>query len=333
MSEDQNTRDQALPSASPYPPAADTPTWRPLIKPYLLKLASKVTDQGPKEHSISFPIGDTSILVSPLDQALALRAAENLEPEKPHHLLLLDALGMEILIAVARRKAEKSEGSKKTAAEDRLEQGLDFGYRISHAMTIRIRKLRDEGEMDAADEVHDSWRRLTSLIDEVEHAVKSKAVELEETPEQDRFVYQWDSSGATSGATRHPVKTSKTPTPSPPANSDKGRQHLVLAVLILVLGAVVTNLLLSRSHQLQDFSVEDFPKIPGIEQVINRSPVLLIVVSEREWIACDRYEKSEAIDSVRKIIEPAGYKRVEFRSRISGNLASWNGGSDIVITK
>lgn len=331
MSEDQTIPVQALSSAEPKPPAADIPPWRPLVKPYLLRLASKITDEGPKEHSISFPIGRSNILVSPLDQVLALRAAEDLDPEQPHHLLLLDALGLEILLAVARRKAEKSEGSEKTAAGDRLEQGLDFSYRLSHAMTIELRTLRDQGGMDGADEIHDARRRLTSLIDEIEHVVKNETAELDDTPEQGRFLYQWDSSGSASGTTRHPVNTSKTPTSSPPAGTDKGRQHLVLAVLILVLGAVVTNLWLGRSRQLQDFSIEDFPKVPGIEQVVNRSPVLLIVVSERQWTASDRYEKSEAIDSVRKIIEPAGYTRVEFRSPVSGNLASWSGGNGIVI--
>ncbi len=333
MSEDQATPDQALPSAKPGPPVTDTPPWRPLVQPYLLRLASKITDEGPKKHSISFPIGRTSILVSPLDQVLALRAAENLDPEEPHHLMLLDALGLEILIAVARRKAEQSEGSEKTGAEDRLGQGLDFAYRISHAMTIGMRKLSDEGGMDATNEVHDARCRLTSLIDDVEHAIKNDMAELEDTPEQERFVYQWDSSGTASGTTLPKVKASEKRTLSRPSSSGNGRQRLVLAVLILVFGAIAINLWLSRPRQLQDFSVEDFPKVPGIEQVINRSPVLLIVVTERQWAASDRYEKHEAVDSVRKIIEPAGYKRVEFRSQISGNLASWNGGSKIVITK
>ncbi len=333
MSEEQTIPVQELPSAEPKTPAAGTPPWRPLVHPYLLRLASKITKDGAKEQAISFPIGRSNILVSPLDQVLALRAAENLDPEHPHHLVLLDALGLEILLAVARRKTGKSEGSEKTEAKDRLEQGLDFSYRLSHTMTIEIHRLRDQGGMDAADEVHDARSRLTSLVAKIEHGVKNETAELEDTPEQGRFLYQWDSSGSASGSIRRPVDTSKTPTSSPPAGINKGRQHLVLAVLLLVFGAVAINLWLSRSRQLQDFSVEDFPKVPGIEQVINRSPVLLIVVSERQWTASDRYEKSEAIDSVRKIIEPAGYRRAEFRSRISGNLASWNGGSNIVIPK
>jgi len=313
------------------PSSKKVPTWRPLAHPYLLRLASKINAQGRKEHSISFPIGQLNILVSPLDQDLALMTAEGHNPESPHHLLLLDAVGLEILIAVAHRKFEKSRDTDTPEAWDPVEKGLNLGYRLSHAMTIEMREMSDEGLTDAANEVQDARRRLTSLIDEVEQTNRGRRAEPEEEPGQERFVYQWDSSGSTSDFDRGPVEVSRKRTSAAPGTNRTGLKRLALTALIIVFGLVLIQIWMNRPRQLQDFSTEDFPKVPGIEQVVNRSPVLLIIVSEEPWTASDRYEKNEAIDSVRKIVEPAGYKRVEFRSKISADLASWNGGTDIVI--
>ena len=46
------------------------------------------------------------------------------------------------------------------------------------------------------------------------------------------------------------------------------------------------------------------------------------IVSEEQWKGADRFDKEHAVASVRKKIEPAGYRRAEFRSTISSNLAS-----------
>ncbi len=315
-------------------PSQDTvPPWRPLVRPYLLRLASKINDQGRREYSISFPIGRFNILASPLDQDLALIAAGGHSPDQSHRLLLLDAIGLEILIAVAHRKFEKSRDADSTEDWGPVEEGLNFGYRLSHAMTKEMRRMRDEGLTDATNEVQDARRRLTSFIDEVEQADRGGKTEPEDGPGQERFVYQWDSSGTASDTARRPVEVSRTRRSATPGPQGIWLRRLALTVLVVIFGLILTQLWLNRYRQLQDFSTEDFPGVPGIEQVINRSPVLLIIVSEEQWATKDRPEKEELIDSVRKIIEPAGYKRVEFRSTISPDLASWNSGDRIVISK
>ncbi|MCK5378347.1 MAG: hypothetical protein KAJ78_03040 [Acidobacteria bacterium] len=313
--------------------SSDQPApWRPLVYPYLLKLASKIKDKGRKEHSISFPIGRVDILISPLDQDLALSTSESCDPEEQHLLLIRDAIGMGILIVVAQRKYENPGGAEDPKNLDRVERGLNFGYRLSHAMTVEMRRLRNEDLMDAANEVQDSRRRLTLLINEAEEAVRSGKPERER-PDQQRFVYQWDSSGAGSDTAHRPVTGPGGHTSTAPAPPRKGRKPLVLAVLIVVLGVVLAGLWQNRARQLPDFSTGDFPEVPGIEKVINRSPVILIIVSERQWAAADRFEKEQAVTSVRKVIEPAGYKQAEFRSANSPRLASWKGGNNIVIEK
>ena len=315
------------------PSRSTVPTWRPLVRPYLLRLASKISDQGRKDYSISFPIGRFNILASPLDQDLALIAAEGHSPDQPHRLFLLDAMGLEILIAVAFRKFEKSRETGDTEDWGPVEEGLNFGYRLSHAITIEMRRMTDEGLTGAANELQDARRRLTSLIDEVEKTGGETKSEPKDSPGQECFVYHWDSSGSASDMARRPVEVSRNRPSSAQAQRGAGLKRLALTVLVVILGLILTQLWLNRERELQDFSSEDFPKVPGIEQVVNRSPVLLIIVSERQWNASDRYEKNEAIDSVRMIVEPAGYKRVEFRSRLSANLASWNGGKKVVIKK
>lgn len=306
-------------------------SWRPLAHPYLVKLGTKVLDQGRTNQSITFPIGRFEILATPLDQDLALLAAKGQLPEQSHRLLVADALGLEILIAVAHRKFEKSGDPSHGATGNAVEKGLNLAYRLSHTMTLELHQLTEKGLETEANEVEDSRRRLTSLINDVEQAFKDPKTEEEDKPDQGQFVYQWDSSGSASETTRSPVEVSRkgpTPAPAPGRNGLKG---LALAVLVIIFGLVLAQLWLNRPRELRDFSADDFPAVPGIEQVVNRSPVLVIVVSDRQWTAADRFEKKEAIESVVTLIEPAGYRRAEVRSKSNPDLASWNGGTDIVI--
>jgi len=318
-------------------PSSETPPkWRTLGHPYLLTLAIKITDQGPKKHAISIPVGRFSVLVSPLDQVLALQVAEGHDPEQPHHLLIRDAMGMRILIAVAQRKLEKPENADSPYFGARLEEGLGLAYRLAHTMTVEVRRLWDQESKEAADEIQGAKQHLIAAIEEIE---KSRKIDQDDSPEPEknaddqRFLYQWDSSGTASGDSRRPVTTAKTRVVAPPKPKGTGRHRLIFAVLVIVLGVILGNLWMNRARQLPDFTTEDFPKVPGIEQVINRSPAIVIIVSERQWTAADRFEKEEAVASVIGTIKPAGYKSAQFRSRNNPSLAAWNGGDKITIVK
>jgi len=315
-------------------PSSDaSPTWQPLARPYLLTLAEKIKDQGAKKHSISVPVGRFDILASPLEQILALQTAEGHNPENPSHLLIRDALGMRLLIAVIQRKLEKPENIDNPNIRARLDDGLGVAYRLAHTMTVDVRRMWDEGSKDAADEIQTSKQRLIAAIEEIEEISRESKPEPDKEIDDQRFVYQWDSSGSASGESRHPVTTAKTRVAAPQAPKGTGRHRLIFAVLVVVLGLVLGNLWLNRPRQLPDFSAEDFPKVPGIEQVINRSPVLLVIVSESTWNAADRFEKEEAVISVVDTIKPVGYKKAEFRSRATPSLAAWNGGDKITIVR
>ncbi|RLE23992.1 MAG: hypothetical protein DRJ65_10725 [Acidobacteria bacterium] len=315
-------------------PSSDTPPpWRPLGHPYLLTLAAKVKGQGPKKHSISIPIGRFNILVSPMDQTLALQAAEGHASENPSHLMIRDAMGMRLMIAVAQRKLDKPENLNDPDIQARLEEGLGLAYRLAHTMTVEVHRLWDEGSKDAADEIQISKRHLIAAIEGIENSGQEDSPEPEKKTEDQRFLYQWDSSGSASGESRRPVTTAKTRVAVPQAPKGTGRHRLIFSVLMVVLGIILSNLWLNRTRQLPDFSTEDFPKVPGIEQVINRSPTILIIVSESQWSSTDRFEKEEAVTSVVDTIKPAGYKAAEFRSRATPSLAAWNGGNKITIVK
>ena len=128
-------------AAEPSPEAP--PQWRTLGHPYLLTLATKIKDQGPKKHSISLPVGRFNILVSPLDQVLAVNLAEGHDPNNPHHLLIRDAMGMRLMIAVAQRKLEKPGNSDNPDIRTRLTEGLGLACRPTKRMTVEVRRLWD----------------------------------------------------------------------------------------------------------------------------------------------------------------------------------------------
>lgn len=308
-------------------------TWRSHAHPYLVKFSSKLLDQGQSNQTISFPIGQFELAASPLDQDLALLAAKDELPDRSDRLLIADALGLEILIAVTHRKFEKSGEPPHGAAGTAVEKALNLGYRLSHAMALEMHQLREKGLEDEADEVEESRRRLTSLVDEAERAFKKPNNGDEAQPAQDRFVYQWDSSGSASDGANRPDEAPRTrPAPTPAAERN-GRKAAALAVLVIIFGLILGRLWVNRQRELRDFSPENFSDVPGIEQVVNRSPVLVIIVSDRPWTAADRLEKKEAIESVAAIIKPAGYRRAEIRSRSNPDLASWDARGDITINE
>ncbi len=313
------------------------PPWRDFVKPYLLNLASKVSEQGPKRHSIPIRIGRFNILVSPLDQRLVLRFAEGYQPEHTHHALILDAMGMSLLIAVIQRKIEKPQNADNLDLQRRLEEGRQLAYRLGHTMTAETRRLRGEGLGEAAAEVRTAKNHLVAIIEEIENAGQydrpepEKKPEPKKEPDHQRFVYQWDSSGASSSTSGPPVTATHARATTKTTGKPTGRQRLILTVLAIVFAVILNNLWLHRSRQLRDFSVEDFPKVPGIEQVINRSPTLLIIVSQKQWAAADTFQKEEGVTTVVDTIRPAGYRFAQFRSQSDPDLASWNKNDDKII--
>ncbi len=319
---DQQT-DDAASGASECPP-----DWREAVAPYLLKLARRITEQGRRNHSISFPIGRCNILVSPREQDLVLDAATGSSSEEEHHRHSLDAIGLSILIAVAVRKFERSGEDRH---RERLECGVRWGFLLAHTMTVEMRTLRDAGMMEESGELQDARRLLTTVIEKAETLLESGRPPRpagEGSAGDQRFVYDWDSL-ASSSPDHRSVTTSRIrtiPTVEKPENIR--RKKIILAVLAVIFGAILVNLWLNRERQLPGFDVEDFPEVPGIEQVINRSPVLLIVVSDARWTAADRWEREQAMTSIVEKIRPVGYRRAEIRSKISPLLASWNGGRD-----
>lgn len=315
-----------LPEADTRPP--DTSAWRTEARLALRPVVAGVIEQGQQEHAVDVPVGRFDISVSPAEQSLILSLGEGVLPQKEHQRLQLDRLGIEARVASA-LDSEASPGQN-----EGLREFITFGYQLTRAMTVEIRRLREHGNDDEAAALMDGRTRLSSMLNEADKACPApeKKAKPAERPAQHRFVYEWDSSGKASTEPRRPAPSSAPRSrPAPDPNRHAGVKRLALVALVVVLAVVLGRLWVMRPRQLRDFSPEQFPTVPGIEQVINRSPDLIIVVRDAPWEAADLIDHKAAVDGVVTLIEPAGYRGLEIRSATDPLLASWYSGEGIVI--
>ena len=102
---------------------------------------------------------------------------------------------------------------------------------------------------------------------------------------------------------------------------------MLFAILAVILGYLWSH----RARELNRFNVNDFKKVPGIVQVVNRAPGLIIVVDEPAW---NRLNRDARETWARQVVDKAkdeGYRRVEFRGADSTGMALWTGGKKITI--
>jgi hypothetical protein len=298
--------------------------WGDGVQPYLRRLAERIRRQGPKDHSISLPIGDNRLLINPAEQRLLADLGGDPASIGARDLMLADSLGLQTKVYASVRKIAKDDEPRKGVYRTRLSVDRDSCYALSRQLTIEIRRLRESEAAGAADPLQESRNQLNKAIETAEDVIGTRTSELaSRAPSDTQFTYDWQAIASTPGASAAPRR--EPPAAAKPRDRKRElRLYVVLGVAVFVLFAILLNLWLNRPRQLQDFAAGDFPEVPGIQQVVNRSPNLIIVVDDAAWNTAPSFEKRKALEKVGVTIKSAGYKKAEVRSRTRAYLAVWD---------
>ncbi len=312
--------------------------WRKETLPYLKKLTERITNNGVKDHSISLLMGQYRVLLSPQEQQLMFTFSGNIEEYGAQECMLIDSLGLQIRMIASLRRLEKDNDLAAERHKKRLTRDRDFAYLLSREMTVSMRQVRESGDREATEALQTSRTYLHKAIVDVENLIGTTLSDAPSSGKNKQFVYDWNAIAS------HPDDIPMPTDPTPPSIDVKTggqksssmdhtmRIRILLAASSLILLAVLLNLWNNRERQLLDFTVADFKEVPGIEQVVNRSPLLLIVVNESEWNRHNIYDKRKAVRAVGTIAKPAGYRKAEIRSTQTPYLAVWHRSGTIEIS-
>jgi len=292
--------------------------WSSEVQPYVAKLAAHLSERGASEHSVSVPLGTSRLLVTPLEQQLVLGKVSAASGNDERRLSLVrDALGLRVKILADQRSLARAEPAQRTEALRRLERDIGMGYDLLRAMHSEMMALTDTSKLDDARQYQEFRTRLIETVRLAEGEVGRDSEVSEPAPSP------VTSSRSTGTSTRpRPGPADDTAEPHGPRIGPRAKQWLA-AGLCAVLGVIVVALVMTRDRELEHFGVGDFASVDGVEQVINRPPDMLVVISEAAWRSMTTEDRRQAATRVGEVIGPAGYRRGILRTAQRPMLAEW----------
>jgi len=337
--------------------------WVEALRPFLTKFAAHLGERGVSEHTLNIPVGTTRMMVSPEEQKLVVGFAQGLEPADRRALLLLFGVGLQVRIVADLRKLARVEGEAHEAQVKVLAADAELGYELQHELVAEAQMLTSLGHPELARALSDSQRRLTDRVTtadkvsggnpvlrsgpkpkvEEPHRPEvreppSPKVEQSHSSEEGQLgrgpVYDLEKMAAEAAA----EKRQRAAQPAPPEKGKKGRgkpakrprdpktekyKLVCLAALGVALAVVLAHFWMNRPRELEEYALTDFTSVPCIEQVVNRAPVFLVVVSDKEWDGLSTPQREQVVRKVADVVSTAGYKRVEVRSWTRPALGEW----------
>lgn len=321
------------------------------LQPFLDKLAGYLRDRGPSDHSISITVAGSRLLLSPLEQELVLGATDAGERVAENRLQLIrDCLGLKVKLLSDLRQAERTGGADHDAVVASLCRDVELAAVVDEALKSEIKNLTLENRMAESKQLSEHRRAISELVGE---ALAIRGVERDapppptepsaaaaEQPKGSKFAYDWNelSKAPPSPEEERKLDARKRREEARKRMAETRRRmmrdrrlQVTAAILLVLLVAALVRLWVLRPRELAEFSTTDFARVPGIEAVANRAPVLLVVVDEQAWDGLNRAQRLAAVQQVVAKAEPAGYRRVEFRSWTTPGLAEWAGRGKISV--
>jgi len=293
--------------------------WSAAVRPYVAKLAAHLSERGASEHSISVPLGASRLLVTPLEQQLALEEVSAPASDDERRLSLVrDGLGLRVKILADQRSLARAELAQRTEALRRLERDIGIGYDLLRAMHAEMMALTEASRLDDARQYQEFRSRLIETVRLAEGEIGGEP----DLPEP-------ASPPATSiRSTRKPAPPSpevmeETPRSDGPRIGLRAKRRIA-AGLVAILAVILVALFVTRQRELDQFTVEDFSSLEGVEQVVNRPPDLLVIFSETSWQSMTAEGRHQAATRVGEVIGPAGYRRGILRTAQRPRLAEWH---------
>jgi hypothetical protein len=227
-----------------------------------------------------------------------------------------------------------TKGGNGNAVLERLTQDLKLGGRLAQRLTTEMHVLREHKRIGEANRLSDSRQRLDDVLRVAERGIREVFPDQDDG-EKSKYVYDWDSMVDPEEVKRRAKEAlakRKVEQKQEKTRSTRSKLTLVTtAVVTLIVSITLSWYLTVRQVDLEAFSPEQFNDWYGVEQVVNRPPQILVVVSQERWDQLDYDGKKRALEEAVDLVSPVGYKLVEIRSFSEGRLAKWQDGEAEVL--
>jgi hypothetical protein len=309
-------------------PDRDRP-WASEIEPFLKSLYEQLKDQQGSSQSASLIIGRESLKVRPQElRMLTKLATQDEEPVNLWDQLALDSVGFQMKVLVCLNGLIITRGDD-DASLGQLIQDLELGGRLARRLTTEMHVLRENKQIGEANRLSDSRMRLDEVLRVAEKGVREVSPEQDDG-EKNKFVYDWDSMVDPEEVKRRAKEALAKRQVEQKKEKKRSTQSKVIlaatAVAALVISVSLSWFLTVREVVLEPFSPEQFNDWYGIEQVVNRPPQIMVIVTQERWDQLEYSRKKLALEEAVELVRPAGYKLVEIRSLAKGRLAKWQDG-------
>jgi hypothetical protein len=290
------------------------------VRPYLEELVRLLEKRGERDHSVSIPVGSGRVLVSPLEQRLAIASIQD-DPRQPlhRHCLVRDSVGLQVKIHSDLRALAQAASSRAGELQRRVDEDLEMALQMQRALAGEVRRLGEAGRLDRARELQEYLTRLTEAI---------RAIERQLGGEPGAVAQGCPSRGAPPARGNKPPEDGATEAPATPVRPSRGERVKVgvAAGLGVLLVLILSVMWYHRQRELRPLSLHDFVGIDGVEQIIPRPPDVLVVLAEGTWQRLDAETKDRVARRAGEVARGDGYRRVVLRTRTQPLLAEWHRG-------
>ncbi len=143
--------------------------WRPAVQPWVERVAAALAERGRSTHSVFVVVEGVRILVTPLEQLLALSIGEGEDAGFARkHILVRDCLGLRVKMVCALAKLDRAGQPETDALEKGLANDVDLGCELMHELTLEMKDISSAGSLNEAKELSQYRKQLLLLVEEAE---------------------------------------------------------------------------------------------------------------------------------------------------------------------
>lgn len=146
--------------------------WRPAVQPWVERVAAALAEGGKSTHSVCVEIEGVRIMVTPLEQQLALSVGDDEGAGFARkHILVRDCLGLRVKMACALVELERAGQPDTAALEKVLAADVDLGCELMHELTLEMKDISSAGSLNEAKELSQYRKQLLLLVEQAERRV------------------------------------------------------------------------------------------------------------------------------------------------------------------
>ncbi len=307
--------------------------WAAGTEQLLERLRDEIREKGEPGQTFSLRFNREQLDVKAFEQRLLLADVEPGSSRPQADTLQLDSLACQMKLLSSVVELSQRQGDEIAQQAGALGISYDLACRLAQTLTTEMHVLRANGQIGEANRLSDSRGRLEEVLRVTDSAIRAVTPKEEEDGNGKGLVYDWDKLVEPEEVKRKAIEAARSrQLKEKRARSHKEQSKTKLAAVLMAVAVICiasSYYFTTRTIELEPFSTSDFSDWYGIEQVVNRPPLLIVIVDQSRWNQLDEGKKREAFDEVMDGAQLAGYNRVEIRSTSDPDLARWEKGEGV----